>query len=564
MQFILFLFVALLSIGFFRLHSRITQLERRLPTPSPVPPPTASLSTPLRPDIKTDATAHITPVLPKEPSFDPIEWFKRDWLLKLGGVLVLFALGWFVSYAFIHNWIGPSARIALGLVAGVIFLIVGWERMLTHFHQGSVFLVLGSGTVILTLYAARLIYHFFTPVSALLIMFLSAVVVAGASVRYRSQMLAYLGLLLATAAPFFIVSTEQNPTLFFAYLLVVLLGTAWLLFQNRVPGLPLTALGIVFYYSTPYFLQTAVLQNENLLWFAFALILVIFIMNTVVAVKDFLFPAPLQILLVGGNTLLLIIWILAVAPDEWQSPLLLAWMGGIFLFTFLLRFFTQQSSVFISHSLAIVALLATVTAIEFDGPVLTIAFIVESLFLPLIAWLLSGNIRQAGTLSLFIVLPSVLSVQSITSSAWQFGIWHEDFVVLLLLASSFLTLGFFFRLKSSLPTDDIYHLASFYLVTGSVFVYTLVWLSLHAVLTDANIATLLSYVIYTIIGISFYIQGRSVGRRGWKQYGSVLVLLVVGRLLLVDVWTLELSGRIMTFFLVGFLLMSTAFLERKK
>ncbi len=39
---------------------------------------------------------------------------------------------------------------------------------------------------------------------------------------------------------------------------------------------------------------------------------------------------------------------------------------------------------------------------------------------------------------------------------------------------------------------------------------------------------------------------------------------VVLRLLTVDVWKMELTGRIITFLLVGALLMSTAFLVRKR
>jgi hypothetical protein len=39
---------------------------------------------------------------------------------------------------------------------------------------------------------------------------------------------------------------------------------------------------------------------------------------------------------------------------------------------------------------------------------------------------------------------------------------------------------------------------------------------------------------------------------------------VVARLLLVDVWSMELSGRVITFFVIGALLMSTAFLTKRK
>ncbi|MBI4021961.1 MAG: hypothetical protein HY372_01255, partial [Candidatus Andersenbacteria bacterium] len=48
-----------------------------------------------------------------------------------------------------------------------------------------------------------------------------------------------------------------------------------------------------------------------------------------------------------------------------------------------------------------------------------------------------------------------------------------------------------------------------------------------------------------------------------RLYGAVLLGFVVLRLLFIDVWKLALTGRIITFFLVGALLVSTAFLGRR-
>lgn len=45
--------------------------------------------------------------------------------------------------------------------------------------------------------------------------------------------------------------------------------------------------------------------------------------------------------------------------------------------------------------------------------------------------------------------------------------------------------------------------------------------------------------------------------------GGLLAFTVV-HLLLIDVWNMDLTGRIITFFLVGALLMGTAFMSKKK
>jgi uncharacterized membrane protein len=114
------------------------------------------------------------------------EWLKEDWLLKLGALLLLIGFGWLTTYAFLNNWIGPMGRIALGIVAGASFILLGWWRIRKYIHQGGIFLVLGSTTILLTIFAAREIYGFFTPLSALAVMFLSTAFVALASVKYKA------------------------------------------------------------------------------------------------------------------------------------------------------------------------------------------------------------------------------------------------------------------------------------------------------------------------------------------------------------------------------------------
>jgi len=72
---------------------------------------------------------------------------------------------------------------------------------------------------------------------------------------------------------------------------------------------------------------------------------------------------------------------------------------------------------------------------------------------------------------------------------------------------------------------------------------------------------MISLMVYTIIGLICYFYGLTNEKNGLRLYGGALVGFVVGRLLLVDVW---IAGRIITFFLIGTLLVGTAFLGRKK
>jgi uncharacterized membrane protein len=83
------------------------------------------------------------------------------------------------------------------------------------------------------------------------------------------------------------------------------------------------------------------------------------------------------------------------------------------------------------------------------------------------------------------------------------------------------------------------------------------------VLSD-DVATTVSLIVYTVLGLSFLVLGRINESKSWQLCGGVLLGAVVLRLLLIDVWQMDLVGRIITFFVVGTLLISTAFIKKVK
>ncbi|GIW65634.1 MAG: hypothetical protein KatS3mg094_153 [Candidatus Parcubacteria bacterium] len=199
-------------------------------------------------------------------------WLKENWLLKLGALLLLIGFGWFVTYAFLHNWIGPIGRITLGLIVGTLFLLFGWFRMQNYLTQGSIFLVLGSTIILLTIFAARFIYDFFTPLSSLIVMFLTNSFVAFVSVKYKIRPLAILSLLLASIVPLLTNSPQINPNYIrlFSYLFIITLGAIWIVILTGYRELTFIALIIVSAYSLSHFFNPHLTDIKTLLLFAYA------------------------------------------------------------------------------------------------------------------------------------------------------------------------------------------------------------------------------------------------------------------------------------------------------
>jgi len=232
---------------------------------------------------------------------------------------------------------------------------------------------------------------------------------------------------------------------------------------------------------------------------------------------------------------------------------------------FLIFRITQRREPFYIYAGVGIAMLVAATSAELKGATLTIAYAIESGIISLIAYAILRDIKIAERISLLLIGPVILSVSSITSRAWLTSVIHKDFFVLLILALTLLGLGaFFLRRVKEVEDKDPKQLNATLLVVGSAYAYILLWLSLHAGLHNDNTAVMVSLVVYTIIGLICYFYGLANGKNGLRLYGGALVGFVVGRLILVDVWRMEIAGRIVTFFLIGALLVSTAFLGRKR
>src|SRR3989338_7209454 len=124
---------------------------------------------------------------------------------------------------------------------------ISWIK--EYLNQGGVFLVLGSTTILLTIFAAREIYGFFTPFSALSVMFLSTAFVAFVSVMYKSRSLAIASLVLAGIAPLLTDAPSTNYVQLFSYLFVVILGAIWIVALTGRRELTTVALLLIAVYS---------------------------------------------------------------------------------------------------------------------------------------------------------------------------------------------------------------------------------------------------------------------------------------------------------------------------
>ncbi|MFA5431815.1 MAG: DUF2339 domain-containing protein [Candidatus Paceibacterota bacterium] len=489
------------------------------------------------------------------------DWIRENWIMKLGALLLLLGFGWLTTYAFMNNWIGSEGRIALGIIAGTIFLIVGAWRIEKYQNQGDVFLVLGSTTILLTTFAARIYYDFFGPVVALLLMFMSVVFVAFIGVKNKSKYLPLVSLILAGIAPLLTHSTSVDYIGLFTYLLVVVLGVVWVVAITGQRSLTATSLLLVFFYSLPQFFS----NNSELLLFAYLFTIIFFVTNIISIIKSETKDIGANMLTAGMSGIFLLAWVLSCEQEELKSLIIAAWMLAFAVAAFLVFKKTGRKEPFYIYALASTTMLAAATALELNGNVLLIAYAIESVIVPLSIYLIMKEIAIAEAFTFLLIGPAVMSLGAIFSYASQSDPFSREFFSLIIVTSALFGSGLFFWNKAKeINNKECTQVNDFWVILGSGYLYLIIWIFFNKVFDGLDFAVTLSLIIYTLVALSVYFYGMWNDRKGFRIYGQSLLGLVFLRLLFVDIFNMEIAGRIVTLFLIGTLLISTAFLEKRR
>ncbi len=586
MEIILFILFLLLVGQIASLGNRVRKLEQMLGHTAPATPLYSPADLAAMRDPNVGVAPGMTPLVPAgtaatTPSFTPaatsvptgasaesqvMRFLKEDFLVKLGALLLLFAFGWGVSYAFANNWIGPIGRITLGLVTGLAFMAFATVWMKKQFHQAMIFLILGLGIFNLTIFAARFMYDLMNPFFAMVLMFVAVAYVAGISVLKNSQNVALAALMFGGIAPLF-TAGEPSTLGLFSYLFLFVIGVMWVVYVRQWHALTFAALITVSLYSAPYLIGVgAIADAELILGLVFAQVFsaLFFLFNGLTIVRSVSLQHE-HIYTGLGIGFFITAWVLVPTQGLSETLVLSLWA--------LLHFVVAGYFYFVRHNLPAFYLYGSVglfftavaTSLLFDGHTLTLAYTIQSGLVVLLAHLVIGRAELTSRLSFLFIGPGLLALSSITAPTWSAGVFHADFFVLLTFILSAGLTGLCIRVVPGLsPRTEVALVYRTLLYTAGAYFLMLVWLVAHATFASVDVAVTVSLLIFTACGLCLYIYGRSTNIAHYQYAGGVVIALVIGRLLLVDVWRMQLLERFITFFIIGGLLMSTAFYGRKQ
>jgi uncharacterized membrane protein len=495
-------------------------------------------------------------------------WLKEDWLMKLGAFLFILGFGWFVSYAFANNWIGPIGRISAGIIAGALVMILGYWRMLKYPSQGAVFMSLGAGMAMLTIFAGRSIYGFFTPESAVAMDFIIVAFVSFASYKFNIQALASLAQILAFATP--LLTAGQTDSFFlFSYLFFISLATLFLASITGWRQLITSSLIFVGMYSFPYITASGGMYHRDapiILNFAYLFSVLYLVSGMVAVLKKGVLENKNEIFLAILNGFFLFSWVYNVAPAEWSSMIFAVWAIIFAISSFMVFKSSSALAPFYAYGSVAIGFIVAATALELEGTTLVIAFTIEILLLIASVISLTKDIKAINTTAWLFIAPILLSFTSVTNYSNSKVVLSDDFFALLVLGMSLILAG---RLITYFVTqnksEEEAGPGAALVVFGIIYLGYIIWQCVHIFMSDApDMATLASLLIFTVVGLVAYFSGLYGNDMARRTYGIALLAFVVVRLLIVDVWNMELFGKVVTFLAIGILLMSTAFVTKNK
>jgi uncharacterized membrane protein len=274
----------------YALEQRLTQIEKglaALPAPSaapaavahpPIPaapPPSVPLpSQPARPSLISApvtppaSPAHmLTPVRTHAPALSsPISkttaaghgdegnfeaMVAGRWLNYVGILALLFAVTFFLKYAFDNNWVGPRGRVGIGLLAGSI--LYPWSQHLLargykYFSEGIA--GLGAAVLYLSLWAGWHYYHIFPQSTAFALMIVVTAVTLVVAVGRDSERIAFLALVGGLITPILVSTGENHEVALFAYLTILgagVLTIAWVRDWKSLPPAQFLATLVYFW-----------------------------------------------------------------------------------------------------------------------------------------------------------------------------------------------------------------------------------------------------------------------------------------------------------------------------
>ncbi len=163
---------------------------------------------------------------------DMEKFIGENLISKIGIAILVLAIGYFVKYAIDQNWIGPVARVAIGILCGGILTALAHRFRNSYRAFSSVLAGGGIAVFYFTITLAFQQFQLFGQTTAFVIMIVITVFAVVLALLYDKQELAIIALIGGFIAPLLVSTGTGNYRVLFTYLIILNSGLLFIAYNK--------------------------------------------------------------------------------------------------------------------------------------------------------------------------------------------------------------------------------------------------------------------------------------------------------------------------------------------
>ncbi len=506
-------------------------------------------------------------------------WLKDNWLVIIGIFLVILAGGWFVHYAFAHDWIGKTTRVVFGFISGAILYFTGLWLMRKQPKGGQALIILGEAIAIIALFAGHQIYFILPILPTFLLMLAVVNFTAIIAIKNHLEGLGLSSIVFAAIIPMLINADSPNNTFLMLYVLIIDAVALWMWAMRGWGKTFHIAWVATFIYSF-----SLVTLHEPLVanFFAWAFYL-IFLLPIAFSIYGNKLPSlPLK-----GNFILLtltfafIFWIDNLTQFPWNA---ISYFTAFLLMTTLGYAMAKNWNKIEPKASKMKEMLGTIIGFlvmallfiatnEFTHPLFlypiasdiqTLLYFIETAGAISISYFLLQSPTLTTYFSLSFIIPLVIVWENRVSFLYSPFLSLKFAILCAAIASLFIAAGVNRKaLLHSEASPSQRLIVDLLWIMASIFAMILIWNICHHIFPTNNIARGIALVFYILAAETLIYVGNLKQLKNLRTGGIAIILFVVLRLLGEEVWKMPIIVRMITFIVIGLLLMGTSFFDKK-
>lgn len=168
---------------------------------------------------------------------DGVSWeyaIASNWLLRVGIVILVMGVGFFLKYSIDRGLINETGRVLLATISGLAMLVAGTQMLGRKYHLfGQGLIGGGIATLYFAVFAAASLYHLINAGWAFGLMILVTCTAGWIAVRFNSVLVAVLGILGGYGTPIMLQTGVVNFPGLFTYLLILGAGVLGISYRKN-------------------------------------------------------------------------------------------------------------------------------------------------------------------------------------------------------------------------------------------------------------------------------------------------------------------------------------------